>query len=70
MVALGEYRNLLCPCGCGQLAEVSQAEENEDRFKVETPRCHARTAILRAAERKKDQPHPDALLYRAYLPTD
>ena len=67
MVALGEYRRLLCSFGHGHLAEVCQAPENEGKFQVEAPRCHAQTAILQAAERKKEQPTPEGLLYVATL---
>jgi hypothetical protein len=70
MVALGEYRRLLCPCGCGYLSEISHAEVNEFRFQVDTPRCHARTAIIQAADRKKEQPTPEGLLYVATLLDD
>jgi hypothetical protein len=65
MLALDEYRRMLCPCGCGHLVEVSQAPENEGRFDVHMARCHARTAIAIEANRKAE--HSEALMYRAEL---
>jgi len=69
LLALGEYRRLLCPCGCGYPAEVSQAPENEDRFFVDAPtRCFARTEIDRKAAQYSDAQQSGALLFRATLP--
>lgn len=65
--ALAEYRRLLCPCGCGELASVSQAIENDDRYVVSLVRCHARTAISKESTRRQDSDQPDALLFRAEL---
>jgi hypothetical protein len=67
MVALGNYRELLCRCGCGHLASVSQAKENDDRWDVHIVRCHARTAILIHAAAAQDKPHKEALMFRAEL---
>ncbi len=69
MLALAEYRKLLCPCGCGYLVEVSHAARNEFRFTVETPRCHARTAIAKKQTRDTAD-FPDGLLYVAHLPDE
>jgi hypothetical protein len=66
---LADYRRLLCPCGCGQLAEVSQAAENEFAFDVHLVRCHARTAISKESTRRQDVEAPDALMFRAELKT-
>ncbi|MGH9248109.1 MAG: hypothetical protein ACRD0W_01105 [Acidimicrobiales bacterium] len=67
MLALGEYRGLLCPCGCGQLAVESQDPDNEFAYEVHVVRCHARTAISKESERRRDAPSPDALMFRAQL---
>lgn len=69
MLAIAEYRRLLCPCGCGYLAEVSQAPGNEGRFFVDLPtRCLARTEIDRKAAAYADAAQSGALLFRAELP--
>lgn len=66
-MALSSYESALCPCGCGFPAEVSQAPDNEFAFEGDGPyRCHARTALLREAERMGDEVQfPEALLWAA-----
>ena len=60
------YEDSLCACGCGFPSAVSQAPENEDRFRVELPiRCHARSALVLAqrSREKEDDLAPEALLW-------
>jgi hypothetical protein len=66
MVALGEYRNLLCSCGCGFLREVSHAEANEFRFVVVADHCHARTAIVKASQ-SETLYMPESAMFHAEL---
>jgi hypothetical protein len=68
LLALADYRRLLCPCGCGHLAEESLKPENEGRFRVGPPvRCQARTATLLATKAYEESPTPGALLFAAEL---
>ncbi|WP_285797794.1 hypothetical protein [Micromonospora sp. NBRC 107095] len=65
MAALTGYRNSLCPCGCGHLAEHTTAHESDGRrFVVPPPvRCRARTALA-IAQAQNDNPQSEALLWR------
>ncbi len=66
MLALQHYRNGLCP-SCGLPREECMALANDGRFKATAMRCHATTARIIEAERYKDNPQPDALLYGVEL---
>ncbi|PSK96702.1 hypothetical protein CLV30_12584 [Haloactinopolyspora alba] len=76
MLALAEYRDGACPCGCGGRAAETLDPANEDRYTSDPPtRCHRRTALLRAQEqlatdRQNRAPQAGALLFRADLRTD
>jgi hypothetical protein len=60
-LALNQYEDNLCPCGCGYPSVVSQAPENEDRFRMDLPiRCHARAALVVAQKQRKDEDDPTA----------
>jgi len=66
LLALADYRRLLCPCGCGHLAEESLNPANDGRFRVGPPtRCHARTATVQAAKGYEESAAPAALLFSA-----
>lgn len=63
MLGLEEYRSqVLCPCGCGYPAEVSQDPMAEFRSTVGPPvRCHVRTALERAQTQYRES-NPKALM--------
>jgi hypothetical protein len=64
MMALALYRGRLCPRG-HHLPDTTSPEA-EDRYDASSPvRCHACTALSRAAAQAKDNDHPDALLFTA-----
>lgn len=45
-LALAHLEAGLCPCGCGQPAQVSWDDENDGRFEVNTDvTCYARRAL-------------------------
>lgn len=62
MLALGMYRAGLCP-SCGLPREECMARENDGRYRVTAMRCHPTTARLIAAERYRQNPQAEALLY-------
>lgn len=67
MLALDQYEDGLCRCGCGFPASVSLSPDNEGRFVMEPPfRCHARTAMVRAEDEFGDDvPQQRALLWES-----
>lgn len=68
MLALEDYRrNVLCPCGCGYPAEVSQDPMTEFRAYAGPVRCHVRTALVRAQKDQQGVPHPEGRLWVAKL---
>ena len=66
MLALQQWREGLCP-SCGLPRDECMDPRNEDRYEAIVSRCHATTAMIRAAERYRESPQPDALLYGARL---
>lgn len=66
MLALAQYRDGLCPCGCGHMARDTLSHERDGpTFRVGPPvRCRARDALLIAQEHFKN-PRPQAVLWRA-----
>jgi len=63
MLALQYYQNGLCP-KCGGPLSVCTDAANEMRFDAGLPiRCHATTARGRAAEKYRDQPGSEALMF-------
>lgn len=68
MLALQHYRDrILCPCGCGYPAEVSQDPMTEFKAYAEPVRCHIRTALVRAQKDQKDAPNPEGRMWVAKL---
>lgn len=67
MLALEHYRSrVLCPCGCGWPADVSQDPTTENTVRVGAPtRCHIRTALIEAQRDGPDRRTPEALLWGA-----
>lgn len=64
MLALGEYRDALCPCGCGN--DVAESTNPDSKWDVPPPaRCQARTALTIAQKPYETSPQPESLLFRA-----
>lgn len=63
MLALQAYEDARCS-GCGGFIPDTTKPEAEDSFRVEASRCHLCTARAQEADGYKDNPHPQALLYR------
>jgi hypothetical protein len=64
MLALGEYRAGLCPCGCGHpMRDTISSEATGPAFHVPPPaRCRARDALVQAQAVFKN-PRPEAVLW-------
>lgn len=64
MLALIEYRSLLCPCGCGFLAEDTLSrEQTGPQWTVERTLCRARRELVEqqaAFARSKESGDPIA----------
>jgi len=69
MLALEQYRReVLCPCGCGYPAEISQDPATEFAIRVPPPtRCHIRTALAQEQKDSEDRPTPEGLLWGVEL---
>ncbi len=64
MLALTEYRDSLCPCGCGHQVRDTTADETSVEFRVLPPaRCLARDA-LSMAQQAHNRERPEALIWR------
>lgn len=62
MLALGQYRELVCP-GCRGWLPETTARESEGAYHVKAPiRCHRCTAYGHASDKAKDMSHPESLL--------
>lgn len=71
MLALQDWRDSLCPCGCGWPADVAQDPMTEFRVRVEDPtRCHVRSALAKAQREyaSGEGSRPEGLLWRAVMP--
>lgn len=64
MLALGEYRASLCPCGCGHpMRDTISDERTGPKFHVPPPaRCRARDALIQAQDAFKN-PRAEAVLW-------
>lgn len=64
MLALGAYRDSLCP-GCGGEIQVTGRPEYEDRYRPLPPiECHRCVGFIRSRHAHKDNPNPEALIHR------
>lgn len=63
VLALADYRDGLCPCGCGhQMAETLSHEEKGPQFIADRVVCRARLQLIEAqiAAEDPDKPNPYA----------
>lgn len=63
MLAYSFHRSQIGPCG--HYLPDSTAAEAEYAYEAEAVRCHACTAVAAATPQYKDNPNPQALLFRA-----
>ena len=67
-MALAAHERSLCPCGCGQPADVAHDDDTEGRWQVEVPTCYAKAAIDEFMSEHSDDLDPGQMVGVRLLP--